>query len=247
MSTEPVRLLLADDEEPARRLLRTYARRQAGIEIVGECGDGDELLTLLRRLEPEVAILDVRMPGRDVFAVLEEMAGDGLLPFVVFASAYDRYAVRAFELNAVDYLLKPFTEGRFAAAIGRVRERAEDAGRVRQLARDLGPRPERLLVRERGRIVPVAVADILWIAAEGDYSRIHTPGRSYLVSRTLSQLEERLNPDQFLRAHRSAIVRWERIREVVPEGSSRYRLVLDDGTLLLVSRSRAAELRRRLV
>jgi two-component system LytT family response regulator len=247
MPAETVRLLLADDEAPALRLLRAYARRQPGVEIAGECGDGDELLALLRRLRPDVAILDVRMPGRDVFEVIEAAAVESILPLVIFASAYDRYAVRAFELNAVDYLLKPFTEDRFAAGLERVRERAGDAGTVRELARDLGPRPERLLVRERGRLVPIAVADIFWVEADGDYVRIHTAGRSYLVSRTLSQLEERLDPEQFLRIHRSAIVRCGQIREVRPEGSSRYRLVLEDGTELPVSRSRAAELRRWLV
>ncbi len=244
MPTDDLKLLLADDEEPARRLLRSYARRQPGVRIAGECGSGDELLELLRELAPDVAVLDIRMPGRDVFEVLAQASGEGVLPLVVFASAYDGYAVRAFELNAVDYLLKPFTEARFAAALGRVRERAGD---VRQLARDLGPRPDRLLVRERGRIVPVPVAEVAWIAAEGDYSRLHTAGRSYLVTRTLGQLEERLDPAQFLRVHRSAIVRWSRIREVIPEGSSRLRLVLDDGTTLPVSRSRAPELRRRLL
>lgn len=242
-----MRLLLADDEEPARRLLRAYAARQPGVEVVAECGDGDTLGELLRGAAADLAILDVRMPGRDVFTVLAAAASEGCLPLVVFASAYDRYAVRAFEMNAVDYLLKPFTEARFAAALERVRDRAWDGARVHQLSRDLGPRPDRLLVRERDRIVPVAVDDIVWIAAEGDYARIHTGSRSHLVSRTLGELEERLDPARFLRVHRSAIVRWDRIREAIPEGSGRFRLVLDTGATLLVSRSRAPELRRWLL
>jgi len=238
-----MRLLLADDEVPARRLLRSYAARQPGVEVVAECVDGDELLPALAAERPELAILDVRMPGRDVFAVLAEAQAGGFLPLVVFASAYDRYAVRAFELNAVDYLLKPFSEQRFAEALGRAARRGGSEG-LRQLASDLGPRPARLLVRERGRDVPVPVEDIAWIGAEGDYARLHTGGRSHLVSRTLVELAERLDPAEFVRIHRSTIVRWQRVREVRSDGSGRYRVVLDDGTSLPLSRGRAAELRR---
>src|SRR6185295_11379550 len=156
-------------------------------------------------------------------------------------------AVRAFEMNAVDYLVKPYAESRFAEAIQRVRQRRvvsrTDEGLARVI-RDLGPRPDRLLVPDGRRMVPIAIADIVWIKAEDDYARVHAGGRSYLVSRTLKDLEIRLDPERFVRIHRSAIVQASHIREVVAAGGSRYRVRLSDGTDVLVSRSRSPELRR---
>lgn len=241
-----MRLLIADDEALARQLLRDLAERHGGLEVVAECRDGDEVAAALPRTRPELAILDVRMPGRSVFETLAAPAPEVALPLVVFASAYDRYALRAFEINAVDFLLKPVREERFAEALERARRRAGQNG-VRQLARDLGPRPERLLVRDRGRIVPVPVDRIAWIAADGDYSRIHTDGKSFLVSRTLSELEARLDPKRFVRVHRSTIVCWNRIREITSEGSGRYRIVLADATVVHASRGYADVLRGLMV
>jgi two-component system LytT family response regulator len=243
---EPLRLLIADDEPLARRLVRNYLGRQEGVELVAECSDGDELAASLAECHPDAALLDIRMPGRDVFEVLASIE-PASLPLVVFATAHDRYAIRAFDVNAVDYLLKPYNEARFGAALDRLRERLRSRGQDDGLARalrDLGPSPDRLLVPHGGGMVPVAVADIIWIKSEGDYARIHTKERSYLVARTMNDLERRLDPAHFLRIHRSAIVRGERIREVVPEGSSRYRVVLDGGPSLVVSRGRASQLKR---
>lgn len=251
MPGDMLRLLVADDEPLARELVRGYSRSQSGLEVVSECATGDELAHTLARNEPpaiDVALLDIRMPGADVFDVLaREAAARNHLPSVIFATAYDTYAVRAFELNAVDYLLKPFTEERFAEAIRRVRSRLQHDRPQAALAgviRDLGPRPDRLLVPDGPRIVPVAVADICWIKAEGDYVRIYSGGRSYLVSRTLKEIEARLDPAQFIRIHRSAIVHAAQIREVRVAESGRYRVLLSDGTALLVSRTRAPELKR---
>lgn len=247
MSPETLRVVLADDEPLARELVRGYALGHADLTVVGECETGDALVEALARLRPDVALLDIRMPGANVFDVLANAAGAHALPAVIFTTAYDGYAVRAFELNAVDYLVKPFTEDRFSAAIDRVRAR-QAPGRQQEalirVIRDLGPRPDRLLVPDGDRMVPIAVTDIAWIKAEGDYARIHSAGRSYLVSRTLKELEDRLDPAQFLRIHRSAIVRGDQIREVRGEGSNRYRVLLHDGTTLIVSRTRAPELRR---
>jgi two-component system LytT family response regulator len=155
--------------------------------------------------------------------------------------------VRAFELNAIDYLVKPYSPERFAEAIRRVRARAggrADHEGLARTIRDLGPRPDRLLVPDGRRLVPIAVADISWIKAEGDYARVFAGGRSYLLGRTLKELEARLDPGAFLRIHRSAIVQTDHIREVRAEGSSRYRIRLSDGSHVIVSRSRAPELRR---
>ncbi len=244
---DPLRLLIADDEDLARKLVRGYVARLTDVAIAGECRDGDQLAAALPYTAADVLLLDIRMPGANVFDVLERRRAVAPLPLVIFATAFDEYAVRAFELNAVDYLLKPFAEARLAEALTRARTRLAEPPNLATLLRDLGPRPDRILVPNRGRMIPIPIADILWIKAEGDYARIHTPAKSFLITRTLTDLESRLDPMQFLRIHRSAIVRSDKIREVTPEGSSRYRVVLEDGTALIVSRGRAAALRKWMV
>jgi two-component system, LytTR family, response regulator len=246
MSSERLHLLVADDERLARRLVRQYAAACSGIEVVHECADTASLSAALREQPVDAALLDIRMPGRNVFDVLAEIASVHALPPIVFATAYDRYALRAFEVNAVDYLVKPFTGARFRSAMHRLQDRRRTGTSsygVPGLLRDLGPRPDRLLVPQGKRMVPLAVADITWIRAEGDYARIHAKGGSYLVYRTLTELEARLDPAQFLRVHRSTIVRLDGIVEVQPADNSRYRVTLSDGTTLIVSRSGAAVLR----
>lgn len=248
MARSALRLLVVDDEPLARALVRQYASRQTDVEIVAECATGDELATALASRPVDVVLLDIRMPGTDVFTILERAAATSrTLPPIIFATAYDRYAVRAFDMNALDYLVKPYTEERFAEALRRVRSRQTGVGGGEGLAeviRDLGPRPTRLLVPDGRRMVPIAIADIVWIKAEDDYARVHAGGRSYLISRTLKELEARLDPEQFVRIHRSAIVQAAHIREVAAEGGSRYRVKLSDGTNVLVSRTRAPGLRR---
>ncbi len=244
---EPLRLLFADDEPLARELIRRYVARERDLTVVAECASGDDVARELSRTHPDVALLDIVMPGRSVFDVLASIPSRDM-PLVIFTTAFDRYAVRAFEVNAVDYLLKPVTEERLAAALDRARERKPPGENLARLIRDLGPRPDRILVPHRDGMVPVAVHDIQWIKAEGDYARIHVlAGKSYLVTRTLSDLEQRLDPNAFLRIHRSAIIRTDKIREVKGEGSARLRVVLDDGTELIVSRSRAALLKRWMI
>jgi two-component system LytT family response regulator len=249
-SADRLRLLVADDERHARRLAVRYAEDTPNVEIAGECETGDELSAKMRALQPDAVLLDVRMPGQDVFDVLatEESSGQ-TLPAVIFATAYDTYAVRAFDLNAVDYLVKPYPVERFAAAIARARRRRDGRERegLTRVIRDLGPRPDRLLVPDGRRMVPIAMADIVWIKAEGDYARVHTAGRSYLVSRSLKELDARLDRTLFLRLHRSTIVQASHIAEVRPVGSARYSLRLDDGTTVIVSRSRAKELKDRIL
>ncbi|MGH9239243.1 MAG: LytR/AlgR family response regulator transcription factor [Vicinamibacterales bacterium] len=247
MPTDRLRLIVAEDEALARRLVRKYASICADVDIVCECADTASLDSALGRVVADAALLDVRMPGRDVFDVLAEAAQRAPLPALVFATAYDRYAARAFEINAVDYLVKPFTGTRFAEAMARLRERCrtgDSVADVPRLLRDLGRRPDRLLVPSGGKVVPLPVSAIVWISAEGDYARIHVGGKSYLVYRTLNELEERLDAADFLRVHRSAIVRIDRIAEAKPADSGRYELTLEDGTRLVVSRSRAVALKR---
>ncbi len=247
MST--LRVLVADDEPLARQMTRRLLDAQADVLIVAECADGDALAGALEREAVDVMLLDVRMPGKDVFEVLADRArrAPAAMPAVIFTTAYERYAVRAFEMNAADYLVKPLTAARFSQALARARTRIEDrqsvAAGVARVARDLGRRPDRLLVPERGRMVPLEISTIDWIQAEGDYARVHAGGKSYLVARSLTDLEARLDPERFARIHRSAIVNRERIQEVLPQGSRRHTVVLGDGTRLVLSRSRADRLR----
>jgi two-component system LytT family response regulator len=251
MSRDILRLLIADDEPLARALARRYASAQPDVDVVSECASGDELARALPEVRPDVALLDIRMPGADVFSVLERVVSQSdRLPAVIFATAYDSYAVRAFDLNAVDYLVKPYTVDRFAEGLRRARSRQGSPRPNEGLARvirDLGPRPDRLLVPDGRRMVAVAIDEIIWIKAEDDYARIHTATRQYLISRTLKDLEGRLDPDRFVRLHRSALVQASHIREVVAEGGSRYRVRLSDGTNVLVSRTRAPELKRWMI
>jgi two-component system, LytTR family, response regulator len=251
--TTSIGVLLADDEPPARQLLRRHLAAISDLREVGECASGDELGEAIDRLRPHLVLLDVCMPGADVFEVLARIVAQGRpLPCVIFTTAYDRYAIRAFEVNAVDYLLKPFSEERFAQSVDRARARlrgvsVSNAEGLQAVLRDLGRRPDRLLVPEGARMVPVQVGDIDFIRAEGDYARIFSKGKGHLVCRGLTELEQRLDPERFLRIHRSVIVNRDRIREVRREGSSRYGLVLVDGTPLVVSRGRADALRRWMV
>jgi DNA-binding LytR/AlgR family response regulator len=242
-----LRVVVADDEPLARRFACRHLATMPEVGTIDECEDGDALADRVGRQPADVLLVDVRMPGADVFATLERLLGAGAtMPAVVFATAFDAYAVRAFEVNAVDYLLKPFSAERLVQAFTRVRQRrnARDADqRLAAIARDMGSRPARLLVPDRGRMVPIAVDDITWIQAEDDYSRVHVGGRSYLVSRSLRELEQRLDPAVFLRIHRSAIVRVDAIAEVEPQGSSRHRVLLKDKTTLVVSRTHAARLK----
>jgi two-component system LytT family response regulator len=245
--SEPLKVIVADDEPLARDLIRHYVQQQPGVTIVAECADGDQVARAIDGLEADVAFLDIRMPGTDIFAVLDRAAAAGRrLPAVIFSTAYDEYAVRAFDLDAVDYLVKPYTAERLSAALRRARTRqtADREASLSRAIRDLGPRPDRLLVPDGRRMVPIALADIVWIKAEDDYARVHAGGRSYLVGRTLKELEHRLDPERFVRIHRSAIVQTSHIREVIAEDGSRFRLCLSDGTHVIVSRARAVELRR---
>jgi two-component system LytT family response regulator len=254
MSPDGLRLLIADDEPLARDLLRRYAAAVPGIALVCECTTTEEVAAGLARERPDDALLDSRLPGADMFDVRWAAAAAAPLPSIIFATAYDGYAVRAFEMNAIDYLVKPYSEERFAAAIRRVRDRQHDrpAGRgdsqaLGRALRDLGARPDRLLVPDGRKMVAIQVADIEWIKAEGDYVRVFAGGRGYLVGRTLKDLEARLDPARFVRVHRSALVQASHIREVRAEGSSRYNVRLSDGTTVIVSRSRAPELKRWMI
>jgi two-component system, LytTR family, response regulator len=248
MATEPITVLLVDDEPLARVFARQHLSAIDAVSIVGECDNGDSFRDAVKRFGPTVVLLDVHMPGANVFETLDRMSAErDPLPSIIFATAFDAYAVRAFEHNAVDYLVKPYTRDRLRSAIDRIRDRsgsaARGATRIETVARDLGPAPTRLLVPDGPRLVPIPMDAIIWLQAEDDFVHLHTKDRSYLLSRSLTELEKRLDARRFLRVHRSAIVQMSRILEVRPEGSGRYGLRLEGGTTVIVSRSHAHKLR----
>jgi two-component system LytT family response regulator len=241
--SSPWRAIIVDDEPPARQTLRLLLAREKDFALVGECGHGRDAVAAVTSAHPDVLFIDVRMPGVDGFAVLRELGADAV-PAVVFVTAYGRYAAQAFEQHAIEYLLKPFTDERFADVVEHVRRRL----RERALA-SLGerlPNPRHLLIKDGSRTHVIAEADIVWIEAEDYYAGIHANGRRILARESLRALETRLNSALFARVHRSAIVNTRCIKAIEPLVSGDQRLVLTDGTTLRVSRTHRAGLMQRL-
>jgi two-component system LytT family response regulator len=239
---------VADDEPPARETLRLLLWTTADFEIVAECGHGQDATDQVRLHRPHVIFLDVQMPGMDGFEVLCEL-GPSAVPAVVFVTAYDRYALQAFETHALDYLLKPFSDERFTAVLDRVRARLRErsfASVGERLARLIAERsaPATIVVRDGGRTLVIPHEEIVWIEAEDYYVRVHTRERRALVRESLRALTASLDPARFVRVHRSAIVNVGWIREVEPLASGDQRIVLAEGTELRVSRTYRAELVR---
>ncbi|MBC7365276.1 MAG: response regulator transcription factor [Undibacterium sp.] len=248
------RAVIIDDEPAARRGVRLMLERDAEIEIVGEAATGGEATELMERAQPDVAFLDVQMPGGDGFEALARI-NPATAPAVVFVTAYDEHALRAFEVNAVDYLLKPYDDARFGAALQRAkaaaRRRREDSAsdRLTQLmsylqnhsARVAAERVEtnardRILVKSSGEIFFLKADEIDWIEAEGDYMKFHVAGRAHLMRETMARLESRLDGKHFIRIHRSTIVNINRVRKLSPSFAGEYAVVLVDGTKLKLSR-----------
>jgi two-component system LytT family response regulator len=242
-----IRTVIADDEAPGRRTLRLLLGADPEIAIVAECASGPETVAVLRAQQPELVFLDVEMPGATGFEVLEALRGEAS-PRVVFATAHAEHALRAFDVAAVDYVLKPFDDERFARAV----ERAKEAVRERQalaLAQRIGalvgrPEPaadserplERIAVRDRGNVHLVPVEQIDWIGAQDYYAELHAGPQSYLVREALSSLERRLDRRRFARIHRAAIVNVTRVRTLEPETHGEWTVVLSDGRRLRLSR-----------
>ena len=234
-----MRVLIVDDEAPARAAIRKMLRSHTHVEIAGEFEGGAEAIRSIASLAPDVVFLDVQMPEVDGFAVLEAASG-GPMPYVVFVTAYDRYAVRAFEVQAVDYLLKPFDRERFDAMMERVRERLRVRDwetRLAALCCQNGAAPvERFFVRECGRVLLLCASDVDWIEAQGNYVNLHIAGQTHLFRESLASLEARLDPRRFRRIHRSAIVNLSAIREFRPRFRGEYEVLLQRGELLKLSR-----------
>ena len=237
-----IQAILADDEILARQKLRQLLREEPDIEIVGECGSASETVELVRAAKPELLFLDIRMPGMDGFDVIGALSGEeGLrMPAIIFTTAYDQYALRAFEVHAIDYLLKPFTPGRLRSAIQRVRERALLRVTVPESSEkgegNAGP-ATRIVFKSRGRILFLPVADIRWIGAEENYVRLCTGPETHLLRETMSHLEGRLDSQAFLRVHRSFIVNLNYVKEVRTEQDGESVVVMTDGQKVAMSRA----------
>jgi two-component system LytT family response regulator len=237
-----LRVLIVDDEPLARRGLRVRLERVRDIDVAGEAASGSEAVSAIETLRPDVVLLDVQMPELDGFDVVDAIGADEM-PVTIFVTAYDAHAIRAFDAHALDYLLKPVDDERFARAIERARERVAERG-ARTRERALGEmlaspvrQESRIVLRDRGRVIVLAHADVDWISAEGDYVRVFAGGRGYLVRHTMVAMEARLDPKDFARIHRSAIVNVSRVREIRAHGDRDYIVVLRDDTKLKMSRS----------
>jgi two-component system LytT family response regulator len=242
---DKIRALIVDDEPLARAGLRELLEKEADIEVVGECGDGVAAVEAIPRLKPQLLLLDIQMPGLGGFGVIELLEEESL-PAIIFVTAYDQFAIKAFETHALDYILKPVDERRFAHALDHARsiislKSATNLSRqVINLLQDIASPSRyltRLAVKNAGKISFVGTREIDWIGAEGDYVCVHAAGRKELIRATIGGLEEKLDPKQFARIHRSTIVNIDRIKELEPLFHGEYSVKLVNGTGLVMSRS----------
>ena len=219
-----MRALIVDDEPLARTNIRILLGRHPEIEIAGESGSGQDAVEQIRRIQPDLVFLDVQMPECDGFDVLE-MLGSHARPAVIFVTAYDEYALRAFDAGALDYLLKPFTDDRFDRAVSRARERVQQ-----------GRKRERITVKQGNQVLFVRPEDIDWIEAADYYACLHVGAKSHLVRRSLADLEQDLDPSLFRRTHRSAIVNVRRLRALQLNRNGEFEALLENGAMVPVSR-----------
>jgi two-component system LytT family response regulator len=250
-----IRTLIVDDEAHARARIRQLLKDEADFEVVGECANGRLALEAVRREKPDLLFLDVQMPRLSGFDVCAELANTSdAVPFVVFCTAYDQYALKAFEVHAIDYLLKPFDRERFRKTLDHARARLrESAGTsAPQLAAFLTElkaahdRPGRLAFKTEGRVIFLRTEQIHWLEAEGNYVKVHTPGGSHLLRETLTHLEGELPAERFMRLSRSVIVNLDQIREVQPLFYGDHVVILLDGTKLTLSRTHKDRLEKLL-
>jgi two-component system LytT family response regulator len=248
-----IRTCIVDDEPLARERIRTLLSQEPDIEVVGECADGSEAIGRIKETQPDLLFLDVQMPLVDGFGVLQALDAQ-LPPAVIFVTAYDQYALQAFEVHALDYLLKPFNSRRFKKAVQRARVELLKEGNghgvserllslLENLKQDRRPQ-ERLILKTSGRVTFLKVDEIDWIEAEGNYVRLHVGASSHLLRETMKGIEAKLDPERFIRIHRSTIVNTDRIKELQPLFHGEYAVILRDGTRLTASRGPENKLRR---
>jgi two-component system, LytTR family, response regulator len=246
-----IRALLVDDEELARRGMRVRLERAGDIVIVGECANGQEAIAAIERMTPELVFLDVQMPEVSGFDVIDAI-GAHAAPHIIFVTAFDHYAVRAFEVHALDYLLKPIDDERFAQALRRAREALTSArdetlhARLAAAVAKMGgaaaggaqrPGADRIAIPSGDRVVVVRIADIDWVEASGNYVSIHVGKKAWLLRETIAAMDQRLAPHGFARIHRSTLVSVERVAELRALANGEFSVLLQDGTALKLSRS----------
>ena len=240
-----IRALVVDDEPLARDMIREMLEDDSEVEIVAECANGREAIETIKAIKPDLVFLDIQMPELGGFEVLESLDPEAT-PYIIFVTAYDQYAVRAFEVHAFDYLLKPFDHERFDAAWQRVKaqikvdQNGERDRHILELLQELKSGPshlERLVIKNGGRVFFLNVQDVYCIESEGNYVRVYDNQKSYLLRETISNLEEQLDPRQFRRIHRSAIVKIDRIKEMQPWFHGEYRVIMENGKQLTLSRN----------
>ena len=249
-----IKVLVADDEPLARERLSGLLSQEPDIEMVGQARDGEEAVTAIHDDSPDLVFLDVQMPQMNGFDVIEAVGSDKM-PLVIFVTAYDQHALKAFQVRALDYLLKPFDRERFKDALGRARKQLErdengDLGKrllalVKDLRRDQ-PKSDRLVVKSGGRLFFLRTDEIDWVEAAGNYVRLHVGPGSHLLRETMNAIEGRLDPEKFFRIHRSRIVNMERIQELQPWLNGEYAVPLRTGTRLTLSRGYREKLQDRL-
>jgi two-component system LytT family response regulator len=244
-----IRVVIADDERLARQKLRLFLESESNVVVAAECQDGRQTVSAINCFRPDILLLDIQMPDLDGFQVLNEIPPSDM-PVVIFTSAYDQYAIRAFEAHALDYLLKPFDQGRLHQALERARTELLKAGnreithRLMQLLSDMkskssavpGESQDRLVIKAKGRVIFLDLAEIDWVEAAANYVRLNVGKESYLLRETISRTSERLNPGEFIRIHRSTIVNVRKIKELIPVNSGEYIVVLKNGKELSCSR-----------
>ena len=246
-----IRAIIVDDEPPARKMILEYLADYEEVTVVAACGTGRQAVSAINEHAPDLVFLDVQMPGLDGFDVIERLDA---VPHIIFSTAYDAFALQAFETGAVDYLLKPYNLARFRKAMQRALERIHaqppDPEHLLTLLQAARPRRDyldRLFVRVGDRIVPVAATDIVWVEAAGDYSKLYTAEGSYLCNLGIGALTERLDPAHFTRVHRSALIAVDALAHLVSDGEGGYVATLRDGTTVRVSRTYAGEVRSRIL
>jgi len=238
-----IHAVVADDEVLARQKLRQLLRYEPEVEIVGETATASETIELMRAVKPELVFLDISMPGMDAFEIVERLSADNnfVMPLIIFTTAYDHYALRAFEIHAVDYLLKPFTAERLRSAVQRVSQqlqtKKQDIQRDNPSVQNGSQYSIRIVFKSRGRILFLPVSSIRWIGAEENYVRICTELETHLFRETMAHLEEKLDPQIFLRVHRSSIVNLQYVKEVRTDADGESTVVLVNGQKIAMSRS----------
>jgi two-component system, LytTR family, response regulator len=242
---QKIRVMVVDDEPLARERLRALLELQPDLEVIGECGDGGEALETLRQDRPDLVFLDIQMPELDGFEVLERLGTDRP-PAVIFVTAYDQFAIRAFEVHALDYLLKPYDDERFGAALDRARTWLKTKGTAGELdarmtafladMRTAAKPADRLAVKSGGRVILIKTEDIDWVESADNYVNLHVGAEAYLLRETMNALEQRLPANRFLRISRSTLVNLDRIKELQPMFHGEYTVILRSGTRLTLSR-----------